>query len=300
LPDQAGNPINYWVESQTDGTEAFVWLLLPALTADATNVFFLYFGNAGATSASNAPAVFDEPGLSTGADGALEVTAADTTVNVCTWLTAHADAGTLSLPVADGTAFANGDTVLVIQMQNGSAGQAGFHDYGTVAAGGGTNLLTLAAGLTNSYRSGTFDAAEAQVAQVVRVPNYTSVTVRANASLTAPAWDGKCGGILVFFASGTVTVEANGLIHTDARGFRGTDPHTSIYRLATGQQGESTLGRGTMAFAANGSGGGGGEGRGTSGNDCAGGGRWRLWHPRRHGRRLRHQRWRRRRRQQRR
>ena len=270
--DQAGNPVDYWVESQTDGSEAFVWLRLPALAADSTSVFFLYYNSPGAVSESDSVAVFDEAGRSTGADGALDVTATDTTVNACTWLTTNLAAGTLSLPVANGSAFANGDTVLVIQMQNGTDGQVGFHEYATVAAGGGTNLLTLSAGLTYTYRSTLFDGAESQVAQVVRVPNYTSVTVRANASLTAPAWDGKCGGILVFFAGGTVTVEPNGLIHADARGFRGTDPRTSLYRYATGQQGESALGRGTQSFAANGSGGGGGQGRGSSGTDTAGGG----------------------------
>lgn len=269
--DASGGLVSYWIESRTDGVEAFVWLRLPLLRADAFDSFFVYFGNPLAVSLSDQAAVFGDPLRSTGADGALEVTGPATTVNPCTWLTDTVPAGGTVLPVGDGTGFADGDTVLVIQMQNGADGEAGVHEFGVIAAGGGTPALTLAAPLANTYRSGLFDAAEAWAAQVVRVPNYTDVVVRAGASLAAPAWDGRRGGVLAFVAQGTVTVEAGGAISASGAGFRGTAPRPAIYRNATGQQGESALGRGTQSFAANGSGGGGGEGRQDAGGGGGGG-----------------------------
>ncbi|HVX91346.1 MAG TPA: hypothetical protein VHC20_07065 [Candidatus Paceibacterota bacterium] len=55
--------------------------------------------------------------------------------------------------------------------------------------------------------------------QVIRVPQYTNVTV--TGTLTAKAWDGQTGGVLAFIASGTVTLNAD--IDVSGKGFRGED-----------------------------------------------------------------------------
>jgi hypothetical protein len=55
--------------------------------------------------------------------------------------------------------------------------------------------------------------------QVIVVPEYTTVSIGANAVLTAPAWDGAVGGVVVFLATGEVQLE--GTISASELGFRG-------------------------------------------------------------------------------
>ena len=59
--------------------------------------------------------------------------------------------------------------------------------------------------MQNNYNTST-----GQLHQVVRIPNYTNVTV--SGVLACHPWNGFTGGILVFRANGTVTVNASGFI----------------------------------------------------------------------------------------
>lgn len=56
-------------------------------------------------------------------------------------------------------------------------------------------------------------------AQVVAIPEFTSVTVEAGGDWQASAWDGASGGVTAFLA--TETVQVDGLIGADGAGFRG-------------------------------------------------------------------------------
>ena len=160
-------------------------------------------------------------------------------------------AGATSIPVGardargSATAIAAGDLLLVIQMQDadinssntsayGSStgsgsgytalNQAGLYEYvtatGPVAAGSlpiqGSGVGN---GLANSYRVRAYVAGSngKSTFQVIRVPQYSSATV--NATVTAPAWNGSTGGIVVMDVAGTLTV--NGSITADGLGFRG-------------------------------------------------------------------------------
>lgn len=87
-------------------------------------------------------------------------------------------------------------------------GKVGRWEFARLTSGGATSL-TLAAPTLHSYDAG--------YAQVVRVPQYTTVTI--TGAVNATTWDGSKGGIIVFLANGAVTVNNN--IEASGDGFRG-------------------------------------------------------------------------------
>ena len=97
-----------------------------------------------------------------------------------------------------------------------------------------------------------------QIVMLMRVPNYRNVTV--NGTLTANAWNGLIGGMIVFRASGTVS--GVGTILADALGYRGGGGNGEGY-------GGGVAGPGG---AVNNDGYGGGGGYGTAGTTLAGAG----------------------------
>src|SRR6202023_64134 len=147
-------------------------------------------------------------------------------------------------PTGAGTLIANGDLLLVIQMQdatintsnnvtyeNGSTG-AGFTllnhagNYAFVTATGpvvaGTGPVSGAGvglGLGFNYNSSVSGATNGQSTyQVVRVPQYATASL--GAGLTASAWNGSSGGILVLDVAGALTL-AGQTVNVSALGFRG-------------------------------------------------------------------------------
>ncbi|TAK24010.1 MAG: hypothetical protein EPO40_24925, partial [Myxococcaceae bacterium] len=191
-----------------------------------------------------------------GLDGALSVASgATTTIDTVRTPVSGAAGGTvLSLGSASG--FSVGRLVLVHQSQGTGAGA---YEIRQIRSLSGTTA-TIDTALSSSYSS-----AGSSRAQAVLVPEYTLVTVASGGTLVAPSWDGSTGGILVYLASGAVTID--GAVSMSGRGFRGTQ-HGCFNRCVTGVQGESSLGGGGGSTAANGSGGGGGS----RGQDCAAGG----------------------------
>ncbi len=163
-----------------------------------------------------------------GKDGAFTASAANTTINSYTTLTAGAGAGDSTISVSSAAGITAGDVLLVYQAQgaaistaNASSygtvstlGNAGRYEYVSVASVAGTTItLGRACSLTPlrfSYSSG---------AQVLRVPQYSSLTVNAGASIVAQAWNGSTGGVVAAIVDGTATV--NGSINANNLGFRG-------------------------------------------------------------------------------
>lgn len=189
----------------------------------------------------------------TGADGPLNVTGTQTINTTRTALNSTSNAGLMTLNVASTTGFAANQEVLIHQTQGTGAGTYEFAKI----AGVGSGTLSLQTNLQNTYTQGGNSRA-----QVIRVPHYTDVTVPGGATLTAPAWDGSTGGILVFRATGAVNVF--GQITANGRGFRGGTGNGAN----NGYQGEGYSGPGTLLRDPNGNGGGGGF----SGYDDGGGG----------------------------
>ena len=126
-------------------------------------------------------------------------------------------AGATQLTVAGAMAdLAVGDEILIHTSQRASGTittQVGTWETRRITAIA-INTLTLSAPLTNAYDGTTHRI------QVVRVPNYTTVTVAPGATLTTSAWTGASGGLLALRANGAVTVASGGLISAASRGFR--------------------------------------------------------------------------------
>jgi hypothetical protein len=175
-----------------------------------------------------------------GSDGPLDVLSANQIVNDYAFLTGNENAGATTITVSDTSGFVVDDEILLIQIQNSSGGEAGTYEFKHISSIIG-NDITLTSPLDNSYYSGSFDTVDATAFQIVRVPQYTSVTIDSGSSITAPAWDGYTGGIVVFRAE-TVTINNGGSIDVSEKGYRGGayGPNNNL----DGYQGESYLGKG--------------------------------------------------------
>lgn len=121
-----------------------------------------------------------------------------------------------------------GDLLMLLQPQGAQLQTADTDQYGAVAALGGSGLfefVSVAAvdgttsrvqldaacgGLRNDYDPRT---------QVIRVPQYGSLTVNAGASVVALPWDGRVGGVVAVRAQQALTVR--GELEASGRGFRG-------------------------------------------------------------------------------
>lgn len=164
--------------------------------------------------------------------------------------TASASAGATSISIGTSTGaatpIASGDLLLVIQMQDASINSTNTDSYGDgfsgAPASGYTSLnnsgryeyvvATSAAGATvsikgagtgnglvNSYTNASASGSQGQRRfQVVRVPQYSSATL--SSGLTAAAWNGTTGGILVFDVAGALNL-GGATVSVNGKGFRG-------------------------------------------------------------------------------
>jgi hypothetical protein len=212
-----------------------------------------------------------------GKDGAVTASDPNTIVNGYSALTAATAVGVSPATVtvnniadftADTTspgtrpALAPGDLVLIIQMAGAtinepadpndasygevtSYGSAGHYELAGVTGISG-DTVTLGCSLQKTYTV-------AGKTQVIRVPQYTTLTINSGASIIAPPWDGAKGGVVALQAA--TTLDLNGAIDVSATGFRGGATHTgkasavtdlTIYRSADpndgGEKGESIAG----------------------------------------------------------
>lgn len=167
----------------------------------------------------------DTFGLGSGHEGALTVTTVGQVVNVYGQVQTSVTAGATTLAVAGRTGtFSAGQVVLVYQSRaalgalgvNDAAAvdlagrAAGRYEIARVATVTATNVV-LTHPLVNAY--------EGTLTQIVSVPEYTTVTINAGASIAAKAWDGATGGIVAFLATGAVS--NSGTIDANGAGFRG-------------------------------------------------------------------------------
>ena len=197
-----------------------------------------------------------------------------------------------SISVGSITGFATGDDILLINMQGFLADTADVGNYEVLEVSStGGSTLNLTSTIQNTYGGTTFSN---QVVRVQRIPQWTSVTINSGGTLTADAWDGTSGGIIVFKANGTVAINGTGSIDATGTGYVGGAGGTldggangESYDGQNGQGGanvtQGTLGGGAGAnyntldntTGTRGGGGGGGEtpsGRGVGGGGYGGGG----------------------------
>lgn len=166
-----------------------------------------------------------------GKDGPLTVVAAGTVVNEYAVLAANAAAGATSITITSGADLPSvtpGDLILIYQAQGASIGttdtvsyglvtglnNAGRYEFVTVVSKSGAviTLETACGGLRHSYTA-------SDAVQVLRVPQYTDLTITGAGSIVAPLWNGQRGGVVAIHVHGTTTV--NGVIDVSGLGFRG-------------------------------------------------------------------------------
>lgn len=248
-----------------------------------------------------------------GKDGNKTVTAASTTVNEYTTLTADATAGQTFITVVNNglntfnrfTAnLAAGDLVMIIQMQgatidatpdDGTYGavtnlnNCGNYELVQVKSVSGSNQINFDCALANNYTI-------AGRVQVVRIPRYNNLTINANADINSAPWDGSSGGIVALEVLGNTTISANGKITVSGKGFRSgkSNENSSTYGVLNyrstdpaygAEKGESIAGtiadydnlNGRYGRGAPANGGGGGNGHNCGGGGGANGGEVAQW-----------------------
>ncbi|MEZ4830224.1 MAG: T9SS type A sorting domain-containing protein [Bacteroidia bacterium] len=127
--------------------------------------------------------------------------------------------------VADPSAFALNDRVLIMQMKGATITETNTFTFGDVTDVNSAGLFEMASvcgvngnkigfqyQLANTYSTDS----DARI-QLIKVPQYANQTV--SGTLTAQAWNGATGGVLAIELTGTLTLNAN--IDVSNQGFRG-------------------------------------------------------------------------------
>ena len=144
-----------------------------------------------------------------GRDGELVVTGTTYVDENKSTLAQDAVAGGRQLVVADGSYFSSGDVIFIINLQGPESGLYEFAQVSSVS----DNTITLMGGLCRAYPTD-------HKIVVMRVPQYTNVTVQSGGSLTVSDWDGSIGGVAVFFVQSTLDVQVGGSISLKGKGYR--------------------------------------------------------------------------------
>lgn len=168
--------------------------------------------------------------------------------------------------VDDATAFAPGDAVLVISLQGRRSefDQVGNTLLSEVAAVG-AGEVTLVDEVTTAFGPDNTALAGHSVA-LIRVPQFTDFTLTGR--LSADPFDGDCGGVVAFLATGTV--EITGTIDARGVGYEGGDENTLFD--SSGRAGYGIEGRGDKSTSSAQNGGGGGGATAAACSDCTGNG----------------------------
>ena len=200
-----------------------------------------------------------------GSDGPLTVSTTNNVINTYTYTSQNYSSGTTSISVNSSSGFSTGDEILIVQMQGTNVGTYEFKKNVTISG----NTINFSTSLTNNYYAGSGN----DKTQVVRVPQYTNITINNGGEISASDWNGTTGGVIVFRATDTLTINSGGEIDASGKGFGGGSAGSAT---STGYSGLSpTGGSSTQTTSNNGGGGGGGGGTSDSsgyGSGCHGGG----------------------------
>ena len=146
-----------------------------------------------------------------------------------TTLGSAAVAGAGSLTLASTAGISAGDVLMLYQAQGASIGSGTTPTtYGNVTSLGNAGRFELVSVLGVSGSTVTLSPAcsasplrfsYASGSQVIRVPQYASLTINSGVTLSAPSWNGSTGGVLPLLVQNALVV--NGSISATGAGFRG-------------------------------------------------------------------------------
>lgn len=194
----------------------------------------------------------DYQGFGNGSSGAATLSGTDAPIDS----SCSGAASGVSLS-ATNASFAAGKIVFIHQTRGTGAGSWELNIIESYVAG----TITTTFDLTNTYT----DSGSSQ-AQVIQMPEYSSVTI--SGTYAAKAWDGNVGGIIAFLCNGLTNI--TGTLTATGKGFRGGTAVSGGSVSDISYQGESSTGTGSQSYNANGMAGGGGDH--DSGNRMGGGG----------------------------
>jgi hypothetical protein len=214
------------------------------------------------------------PSTGDGSDGLLTVS---TTVNLNqTGAPAYAVTGIANdrVQIAGGPpALTSGDEVILISMQGGgqNCGSVGTYEFLEVSSVGSAEVV-FQSNVQGGYGAGGNNAdITGQSVVLQRVPHYSTMSISAGGVLTANAWNGATGGLMVMRVSQELIIQAGGSLSADGLGYRGGLGHNAVY-YAHGRQGESICGDPLATTPTPNDGGGGGGKFMDPGNGCGQGG----------------------------
>lgn len=171
--------------------------------------------------------VEDDIAVGDGRDGVLTASGSNKIVNDYFAIQGDVEAGATSITLKDGTSrdLAGGDVVMIWAPagltqdapRNAPVVELVAGDYAgryelvrAKPTTTGSTTIELEKPLAQAYQSPS---------QVIRIPQYESVTVPSGASLAAKAFDGTVGGIVAFVVRGDLVND--GKIQANERGFKG-------------------------------------------------------------------------------
>jgi len=222
-----------------------------------------------------------------------------------TTLASAAAAGATTLTLTSAAGISSGDVLMVYQAQGATIGSGDTATYGAVSSLGNAGRFELVSVLGVVGSTVTLSPAcgvaplrfsYANASQVIRVPQYGSLTISAGATLSAPQWGGATGGVMPLLVQNNLVI--NGALSASGAGFRGgvlenisTSSGTDVllYRGASdadgAEKGEGIAGFQTQYDALNGrygrgapaNGGGGGNSHNAGGGGGANGGFVASW-----------------------
>ncbi|MEM7104504.1 MAG: T9SS type A sorting domain-containing protein [Bacteroidota bacterium] len=126
------------------------------------------------------------------------------------------------ITVLNPSGFAIGDRILLIQIQGAVVSTSNNNSFGDISdynGAGNYEIATICGISGNDFTFDNellFDYDPNALVQVIKIPQYSNLTI--TGTITAPAWDGVQGGILVLEA---VSIDLLGDIDMDQKGFRG-------------------------------------------------------------------------------
>ena len=103
-----------------------------------------------------------------------------------------------TVEITNSVDFLVGDMALIIDMTNCSNNQQNW-EFQTI-----TEVTSTTISFVNPVISGF------NTGQVIKVPQYTNVTIATGAVVSCDEWDGSTGGVAVLMANGTVTFQGTG------------------------------------------------------------------------------------------
>lgn len=113
---------------------------------------------------------------------------------------------TFTLANTNAFSLASGNVVLIMNMLSGE------YELRNVTSVSGLTINLLPGSISNSVF--------ATNSQMIKVPQYSDLTITAGNSITCPAWDGETGGVICFLVSNVLSLN-DGEIDASSKGFFG-------------------------------------------------------------------------------